>query len=151
MYVEKCTKDVGYLYCFWWERKRYFLYCSVIMSWEMCTTNITLLETSSQIHSPWLGGIKLTLRHGLSYRPPGYRGWKAGTTTPCRIQLYKPVRDYEFGGLSVTEYTYNTELEILKGLWGLGTEEEEGYRTGPPGYIGWRNSFLGINSGAPYT
>ncbi len=32
--------------------------------------------------------------------------------------------------------------------WGLGTEEEEGYRTGPPGYIGWRNSFLGIDSGA---
>jgi hypothetical protein len=30
-------------------------------------------------------------------------------------------------------------------------EEEEGYRTGPPGYIGWRNSFLEIDSGAPYT
>jgi hypothetical protein len=44
-----------------------------------------------------------------------------------------------------------TELEFLKSLWGLGTEEEEGYRTGPPGYIGWRNSFLGIDSGAPYT
>jgi hypothetical protein len=29
-----------------------------------------------------------------------------------------------------------TELEFLKSLWGLGTEEEEGYRTGPPGYIG---------------
>jgi hypothetical protein len=43
------------------------------------------------------------------------------------------------------------ELEFLKSLWGLGTEEEEGYRTGPPGYIGWRNSFLGIDSGAPYT
>ncbi len=43
------------------------------------------------------------------------------------------------------------ELEFLKSLWGLGTEEEEGYRTGPPGYIGWRNSFLGIHSGAPYT
>ncbi len=43
------------------------------------------------------------------------------------------------------------ELEFLKSLWGLGTEEEEGYRTGPPGCIGWRNSFLGINSGAPYT
>jgi hypothetical protein len=42
------------------------------------------------------------------------------------------------------------ELEFLKNLWGLGTEEEEGYRTGLPGYIGWRNSFLGINSGAPY-
>ncbi len=36
-------------------------------------------------------------------------------------------------------------------LWGLGTEEEEGYRTGPPGYIGWQNSFLGIDSGATYT
>jgi hypothetical protein len=43
------------------------------------------------------------------------------------------------------------ELEFLKSLWGLGTEEEEGYRTGPPGYIGWRNSFLGIDFGAPYT
>jgi hypothetical protein len=43
------------------------------------------------------------------------------------------------------------QLEFLKSLWGLGTEEEEGYRTGPPGYIGWRNSFLGIDSGAPYT
>jgi hypothetical protein len=44
-----------------------------------------------------------------------------------------------------------SELEFLKSLWGLGTEEEEGYRTGPPGYIGWRNSFLGIDSVAPYT
>jgi hypothetical protein len=44
-----------------------------------------------------------------------------------------------------------TELEFLKSLWGLGTEEEEGYRTGPPGYIGWRNSLLGNDSGAPYT
>ncbi len=43
------------------------------------------------------------------------------------------------------------ELEFLKGLWGLGTGEEEGYRTGPPGYIRWGNSFLGIDSGAPYT
>jgi hypothetical protein len=46
---------------------------------------------------------------------------------------------------------YNSELEFLKRLWGLGTREEEGYRTGPPGYIGWRNSFLEIDSGAPYT
>jgi hypothetical protein len=43
------------------------------------------------------------------------------------------------------------ELEFLKSLRGLGTEEEEGYRTGPPGYLGWRNSFLGIDSGAQYT
>jgi hypothetical protein len=26
-----------------------------------------------------------------------------------------------------------------------------GLSTGPPGYIGWWNSFLGIDSGAPYT
>ncbi len=42
------------------------------------------------------------------------------------------------------------EQEFLS-LWWLGTEEEEGYRTGPPGYIGWRISFLGIDSGAPNT
>ncbi len=41
---------------------------------------------------------------------------------------------------------YSTELEFLKSLWGLGTEEEEGCHTGPPGYIGWRNSFHGIDS-----
>jgi hypothetical protein len=34
------------------------------------------------------------------------------------------------------------ELEFLKSLWGLGTEEE------PPDYIDWRNSFLGIDSWA---
>ncbi len=43
-----------------------------------------------------------------------------------------------------------SELEFLKSLWELGTKEEEGYRTGPPGYIDWRNSFLGIDSGIPY-
>jgi hypothetical protein len=51
----------------------------------------------------------------------------------------------------LTSHEYAAELEFLKSLWGLGTEEEEGYRTGPPGYIGWRKSFLGIDSGAPYT
>jgi hypothetical protein len=44
-----------------------------------------------------------------------------------------------------------SEPEFLKSLWEIGTEEEEGYRTGPPGYIGWWNLFLGIDSGAPYT
>jgi hypothetical protein len=43
----------------------------------------------------------------------------------------------------------NTRAGFLKSLWGLETEEEEGYRTGPPGYIGWRNSCLGIDSWAP--
>jgi hypothetical protein len=42
------------------------------------------------------------------------------------------------------------ELEFLKSPWRLGTAEEEVYRTGQPGYIGWRNAFLRIDSGAPY-
>jgi hypothetical protein len=55
-------------------------------------------------------------------------------------------------GISFMVCTYQEEeLEFLKSLWGLGTEEEEGYRTGPPGYICWRNLFLGIDSGVPYT
>jgi hypothetical protein len=40
------------------------------------------------------------------------------------------------------------QLEFIKSLWGLGIEKEEGYRTGPPGYIGWWNSILGIDSEA---
>ncbi len=30
--------------------------------------------------------------------------------------------------------SFSSELEFLKSLWWLGTEEEQGYRTGPPGY-----------------
>ena len=59
---------------------------------------------------------------------------------------------YTVDSVQYTCFTFiRPELEFLKSLWGLGTEEEEGYRTGPPGYIGWRNSFLRIDSGAPYT
>jgi hypothetical protein len=50
---------------------------------------------------------------------------------------------------TVSRDFWSPELEFLKSLWGLGTEEEKGYRTGPPGYIGWRNSFLVIDSWAP--
>jgi hypothetical protein len=52
--------------------------------------------------------------------------------------------------LKINSASLCSQLEFLKSLWGLGTKEEEGYRTGPPGYIGWRNSFLGIDSG-PHT
>jgi hypothetical protein len=50
----------------------------------------------------------------------------------------------------MTLMTGDPELEFLKSLWGLGTDEEEGYRTGPPGYIGWRNSFPELIPG-PHT
>jgi hypothetical protein len=47
-------------------------------------------------------------------------------------------------------HTGDSKLEFLKSLWGLGTEEEEGYRTGPLGYIGWRIHSLESIPG-PYT
>ncbi len=40
-------------------------------------------------------------------------------------------------------------LEFLNNLKGLGTEQEQGCRTGPPGYAAWRNWFLGIDFWAP--
>jgi hypothetical protein len=55
-----------------------------------------------------------------------------------------------FDDISVHTFVLGCFLDFLNNLWGLGTGEEEGFRTGPPGYIGWRNSFLGIDSGAPY-
>jgi hypothetical protein len=51
----------------------------------------------------------------------------------------------EFGMIPAETACSDKQLDFLKSLLGLGTEEEEGYRTGPPGYIGWRNSFLGRN------
>jgi hypothetical protein len=41
---------------------------------------------------------------------------------PDWSQLYPPVRDYEFGYRRI-KYNYS-ELEFLKSLWGLRTEEE---------------------------
>jgi hypothetical protein len=40
-------------------------------------------------------------------------------------------------------------LEFLNNLWGLGTKQEQGCRTGPPGYTACRNGFLGIDSWTP--
>ncbi len=67
--------------------------------------------------------------------------WRKRTFGESLAKKYRPhTVEVKSGG---------TELEFLKSLWGLGTEEELGFRTVPPGYIGWRNSFLGIYSGAP--
>ncbi len=40
-------------------------------------------------------------------------------------------------------------LEFLNNESELGTEQEQSCRTGPPGYIGCRNKFLGIDSQTP--
>ncbi len=68
-----------------------------------------------------------------------------------QIQTQRPQPFYSWLLDRYPKTVFPPELDFLKSLWGLETEEEEGYRTGPPGYIGWRNSFLGIDSGAPYT
>jgi hypothetical protein len=76
------------------------------------------------------------LADGLPDHPPSLRR-PDGFLPENRFRTWAPIQ--------------RPELEFLKSLWGLGTEEEEDYRTGPPGYTGWRNSFLGIDSEAPYT
>jgi hypothetical protein len=58
----------------------------------------------------------------------------------------------------ITTFSINSAFVIFYSLhlcWnfrtiyrGLETELEKGYRTGPPGYIGWRNLFLIIDSWA---
>jgi hypothetical protein len=63
-----------------------------------------------------------------------------------RIDSWAPEKVYKYGLWLGGGGEFVAELEFLKSLWGLGTEEEKGYRTG---YIGWRNSFLGIDSWAP--
>ncbi len=80
-----------------------------------------------------------------------YRKKRLGTGWEVALDLSSIGTGFELYNASRFGSENNTELEFLKRLWGLGTGEEEGYRTGPPGYIGWRNSFLGIDSGAPYT
>ncbi len=47
------------------------------------------------------GGIKSTLAWGCRTSPPGFIGWRAGTTILCRSQLDPPGRDYEFGYCSM--------------------------------------------------
>jgi hypothetical protein len=53
--------------------------------------------------------------------------------------------------LEVLQTGLKQSWNFKESMGAIGTEEEEGYRTGPPGYISWRNSLLGIDSGAPYT
>ncbi len=56
-----------------------------------------------KVHTPkahcivadWRGKVDFGI--GLSYRPSGYIGWRACTTTLCHSRLYPPVRDNESG------------------------------------------------------
>jgi hypothetical protein len=72
------------------------------------------------------------------------------------IHIYRLIVDkgiFSFATRDCTlEPPYNnvTRAGIFKQSMGArNREEEQGYRTGLPGYIGWRHSFLGIDSRAP--
>jgi hypothetical protein len=60
-----------------------------------------------------------------------------------RARLYRLAKSIS-GLLKSLKIGVKAELEFLKSLWGLGTEEEEGVPARHAGYIGWRNSFLPI-------
>jgi hypothetical protein len=52
------------------------------------------------------------------------------------------------GPLTAYLHTSHQCWNFRTNLWGLGTEQEEGFRTGPLGYTAWWNWFLGIDSWA---
>jgi hypothetical protein len=66
-------------------------------------------------------------------------GWGEKTVTSS-VNMWSKVERLEGeGGVATSDYKFYTELEFLNNLWGA--RNRVSYR--PPGYIGWRNSFLG--------
>ncbi len=69
------------------------------------------------------------------------------------MMWYTYVRNRQFRSLctvlcDVTDVHYPQSWNFEQSM-GTRNQVGMGYRTGPPGYIGWRASFLGINSWAP--
>jgi hypothetical protein len=64
-----------------------------------------------------------------------------------------PKIDKTFVQLECVHYLMNKKGGIRAGIFKESMAARNrggmGYRTGPPGYIGWRNSFFGIDSWAP--
>ncbi len=59
---------------------------------------------------------------GCRTGPPSYIGWRAGTTTLCRCQLYPPppVRDYEFGYNYLVFKMNDNTCYLMSWRWGKG-------------------------------
>jgi hypothetical protein len=68
-------------------------------------------------------GDKVDYGIGLSYRPSGYIGWRAGTTTLCYSRLCPPVRYYEFGYYSFVEQQQPQNLSLAFLLLTLGLSQ----------------------------
>ncbi len=71
---------------------------------------------SCQIHSPWLGGEKLTPCIGLSYRPDRLDRLAGLYDNPKydEVNYIPPVRDYEFGYRTNISLSKNMEMDILR-------------------------------------
>ncbi len=77
------------------------------------------------------------------------RGGRTGLSLHCyTLASPSPLPPPPSSVLGETRLEDKTVLVFLNNLWGLGTELEQGCRTGPPGYKGRRNRFLGIDSWA---
>ncbi len=80
-----------------------------------------------------------------------------GDQEPSRNRVVLPARQStQAGGIESLESIpglhkslHIRALEFLNNLWGIRTKQDYGCRTCPPGYIGWRNRILGIDSQAP--
>ncbi len=94
-----------------------------------------------------------------------YRDWDWGRAIPrngihkwdfrCSVEgdiepfLVAPLATAVTAAASTEDAKSVAVREFLINFWGLGTEKEKCCRTCPPGYIGWRNWFLGIDSWDP--
>jgi hypothetical protein len=92
------------------------------------------------LNNLWALGARNRVGIGLSY-PPARAEFVPWNQFPAGIfKQSMGARNCVGKGLSLFVYRparLHSELEFLKSLWGLGTEEEEGYRTGPPEPVLW--------------
>ncbi len=103
-------------------------------------------------HVKWMPRRRITVTSSFNEIPTDQLGnrlmvrGECITTPPAPLTLYTggfwtdiQRRHKRFSSILVICFMpgryIRSELEFLKSLWGLGTEEEQGYRTGPQGYI----------------
>ncbi len=65
--------------------------------------------------------------------------------TFAKYQLFHKSQGISYAVACKLVYYPSPLLEFKKNLWGLGTDQQQGCRTSPPGYKGWRSRFLGID------
>ncbi len=125
-------------------------YCNVCTYRIHCTVQCTVYCSEYNI-SLWYTVAYSILRTGL-FRIFSQKRWAFANNI-------RPVRQYPESIQHMREYKWSTNLWLLllticrAGIFKQSMRARYrggiGFRTGPPGYIGWRNSFLGIDSRTP--